>query len=72
MEVESLEREESMISTKEGFILNRLRAVEKSSEDIIKVRAHTHTHRELSPPASFKTQNSSCTLVLQCQKIKNV
>ncbi|KAM9349993.1 palmdelphin-like [Symphorus nematophorus] len=35
-EVESLEREESMISTKEGFILNRLKAVEKSSEDIIK------------------------------------
>nr|XP_046265350.1 palmdelphin isoform X2 [Scatophagus argus] len=36
MEVESLEREESMISTNESFILNRLKAVEKSSEDIIK------------------------------------
>ncbi|XP_008297530.1 palmdelphin isoform X2 [Stegastes partitus] len=36
MEVESLEREESTISTNETFILNRLRAVEKSSEDIIK------------------------------------
>ncbi|KAE8291431.1 Palmdelphin [Larimichthys crocea] len=36
MEVESLEREESMISSNESFILNRLKAVEKSSEDIIK------------------------------------
>ncbi|XP_073346887.1 uncharacterized protein palmda [Pagrus major] len=35
-EVEALEREESMISTNESFILNRLKAVEKSSEDIIK------------------------------------
>lgn len=35
-EVESLEREESMISINESFILNRLKAVEKSSEDIIK------------------------------------
>lgn len=44
MEVESLEREESMISTNEGFILNRLKAVEKSSEDIIKVHTHTSFH----------------------------
>uniref|UniRef100_H2SSE2 Palmdelphin n=1 Tax=Takifugu rubripes TaxID=31033 RepID=H2SSE2_TAKRU len=36
-EVEFLEREESMISTNESFILNQLKAVEKSSEDIIKV-----------------------------------
>ncbi|XP_018535163.1 palmdelphin isoform X2 [Lates calcarifer] len=36
MEVEYLEREESMISTNESFILNRLRAVEKSPEEIIK------------------------------------
>ncbi|XP_044074564.1 palmdelphin isoform X2 [Siniperca chuatsi] len=36
MEVESLERDESMISTNESFILNRLKAVEKSPEDIIK------------------------------------
>ncbi|XP_037642424.1 palmdelphin [Sebastes umbrosus] len=36
MEVESLEREESTISTNESFILNRLKAVEKSSGDIIK------------------------------------
>lgn len=35
-EIEALEREESLISTNEGFILKRLRAVEKSSEDIIK------------------------------------
>ncbi|KAM8727222.1 palmdelphin isoform 1-T1 [Acanthopagrus schlegelii] len=35
-EVEALEREESMISTNESFILNRLKAVEKSSDDIIK------------------------------------
>uniref|UniRef100_H3C024 Palmdelphin n=1 Tax=Tetraodon nigroviridis TaxID=99883 RepID=H3C024_TETNG len=36
MEVESLERAESMISTNESLILNRLKAVEKSSEEIIK------------------------------------
>nr|XP_043903088.1 palmdelphin-like isoform X1 [Solea senegalensis]XP_043903169.1 palmdelphin-like isoform X1 [Solea senegalensis] len=35
-EVEFLEREESMISTNESFILNRLKAVEKSSQEIIK------------------------------------
>ncbi|XP_033505689.1 uncharacterized protein palmda isoform X2 [Epinephelus lanceolatus] len=35
-EVECLEREESMISTNESFILNRLKAVEKSPGDIIK------------------------------------
>ncbi|XP_067108967.1 palmdelphin [Osmerus mordax] len=35
-EVEELEREESMISTNESFILKRLKAVEKTSEDIIK------------------------------------
>ncbi|XP_034412188.1 palmdelphin [Cyclopterus lumpus] len=36
MEVESLERAESMISTNAAFILNRLKAVEKSPRDIIK------------------------------------
>ncbi|KAM9323064.1 palmdelphin-like [Pholidichthys leucotaenia] len=36
MEVESLEREESVISTNESFIVNRLKAVEKSPEEIIK------------------------------------
>lgn len=35
-EIESWEREESIVSKNEGFILNRLRAVEKSTEDIIK------------------------------------
>ncbi|KAM8851098.1 palmdelphin-like [Spinachia spinachia] len=36
MEVQSLEREESRISTNESFILNRLKAVERSPRDIIK------------------------------------
>ncbi|KAM4623660.1 uncharacterized protein ACJ7VT_004709 [Polymixia lowei] len=36
MEVESLEREESVISTNESFILKRLKSVEKSPEEIIK------------------------------------
>uniref|UniRef100_A0A3B3DQ70 Palmdelphin n=1 Tax=Oryzias melastigma TaxID=30732 RepID=A0A3B3DQ70_ORYME len=36
LEVASLEREESMILTDESFILNRLKAVERSPEDIIK------------------------------------
>ncbi|XP_029970796.1 palmdelphin-like [Salarias fasciatus] len=36
MELDYLEREESMISVNESFILNRLRTVEKSPEDIIK------------------------------------
>ncbi|XP_040911513.1 palmdelphin-like isoform X2 [Toxotes jaculatrix] len=35
-EVELLEREESMISTNESFILSKLKAVEKSPEEIIK------------------------------------
>lgn len=36
-EIEALEREELNISTNEGLILNRLKAIEKSTEDIIKV-----------------------------------
>ncbi|XP_023253990.1 palmdelphin-like isoform X1 [Seriola lalandi dorsalis] len=36
MEVEALEQEESMISTNESFILSRLKAVERSPEEIIK------------------------------------
>ncbi|XP_039999636.1 palmdelphin-like [Xiphias gladius] len=36
MEVEFLERQESVISTNERFILNRLKALEKSPEEIIK------------------------------------
>lgn len=44
MDILSLEREESIISTNESFILNRLKAVEKSAEDIIKVHTLSHTH----------------------------
>ncbi|KAF3698871.1 Palmdelphin [Channa argus] len=36
MEILSLEREESTVSTNESFILNRLKAVEKSPEQVIK------------------------------------
>uniref|UniRef100_A0A9J8A2Q6 Palmdelphin n=1 Tax=Cyprinus carpio carpio TaxID=630221 RepID=A0A9J8A2Q6_CYPCA len=36
-EIEALEREEMNISTNEGLILKRLKAIEKSPEDIIKV-----------------------------------
>ncbi|XP_069029341.1 palmdelphin [Embiotoca jacksoni] len=36
MEVESLDRRESRISTHESFILKRLKAVEKSPQDVIK------------------------------------
>uniref|UniRef100_A0A3Q1HDD7 Palmdelphin n=1 Tax=Anabas testudineus TaxID=64144 RepID=A0A3Q1HDD7_ANATE len=36
MEILYLEREESIVSTKESLILNRLKAVEKSPEEIIK------------------------------------
>lgn len=35
-EIEALEREESIVSRNEGFILDRLKAVEKSTQDIIK------------------------------------
>lgn len=37
-EIETLEREELNISTNEGLILNRLKAIEKSTKDIIKVK----------------------------------
>uniref|UniRef100_A0A8C8GHQ5 Palmdelphin n=1 Tax=Oncorhynchus tshawytscha TaxID=74940 RepID=A0A8C8GHQ5_ONCTS len=36
-EIEALEREETMISKNEGFILKRLKAIEKTPEEIIKV-----------------------------------
>uniref|UniRef100_A0A8C3A8X7 Palmdelphin n=1 Tax=Cyclopterus lumpus TaxID=8103 RepID=A0A8C3A8X7_CYCLU len=57
MEVESLERAESMISTNAAFILNRLKAVEKSPRDIIKVPLLVTTGipdvpESLSPPAN--------------------
>ncbi|XP_019966181.2 palmdelphin isoform X2 [Paralichthys olivaceus] len=76
MEVEFLEREETMISTNEGFILNRLKAVEKSPEEIIK-EAHENFAPEplqvarvipdvpesLSPPANnHMEQNARKTL----------
>uniref|UniRef100_A0A3B4XMV7 Palmdelphin n=1 Tax=Seriola lalandi dorsalis TaxID=1841481 RepID=A0A3B4XMV7_SERLL len=66
MEVEALEQEESMISTNESFILSRLKAVERSPEEIIKV--HTRTQpvqvateipdvpESLSPLASNHTE----------------
>lgn len=37
MEVESLERAESVLSTNESLILSRLKAVEKSPEAVIQV-----------------------------------
>lgn len=39
-EIEALEREETMISKNEGFILKRLKAIEKTPEEIIKVLGH--------------------------------
>ncbi|XP_078119479.1 palmdelphin-like [Sander vitreus] len=58
MEVESLEGQESMISAKESFILNRLKAVEKGPGDIIKeaqdnfVPEPFHVPESLCPPAN--------------------
>lgn len=52
-EIEALEREEMNISTNEGLILKRLKAIEKSPEDIIKVQYFCY--------GSFKTiRNSDC------------
>lgn len=67
MEVESLERAESMVSTNEGLILNRLKAVEKSSEDIIKVSP-------FSPSVSvslFLTSNSFFIHLCVLQEAQN-
>ncbi|XP_033961100.1 palmdelphin-like isoform X1 [Pseudochaenichthys georgianus] len=47
MEVKSLEREESKVSTKESFILNRLKTVEKSAGDIIKEAQDSFVHEPL-------------------------
>ncbi len=63
MEVESLERAESMISTNESFILNRLKAVEKSPEDIIKVHTHTHTHTQSLTDTHTHTQLYFCAFI---------
>ncbi|XP_042285005.1 palmdelphin-like [Thunnus maccoyii] len=69
MEIESLERQESMISTNESFILNRLKAVEKSPEEIIKEAQDSFIskpsqvtivvpdiQKPLSPPAKEHTE----------------
>uniref|UniRef100_A0A3B4TFK2 Palmdelphin n=1 Tax=Seriola dumerili TaxID=41447 RepID=A0A3B4TFK2_SERDU len=53
MEVEALEQEESMISTNESFILSRLKAVERSPEEIIKVTTEIpNVPESLSPLAN--------------------
>ncbi|KAM6989183.1 palmdelphin-like [Tautogolabrus adspersus] len=57
MDILSLEREESIISTNEGFILNRLKAVERSSEDIIKEAQDSFCPLR-SPQWSLKSQNA--------------
>ncbi|KAG7221000.1 hypothetical protein INR49_001718 [Caranx melampygus] len=67
MEVEALEQEESMISTNESVILSRLKAVEKSPEEIIKeaqenfVFEPAHVAKEFaidspSPPVNNHTE----------------
>ncbi|XP_071347499.1 palmdelphin-like isoform X2 [Trachinotus anak] len=69
MEVETLEQQESLISTNESFILNRLKAVERSPEEIIKeaqenfvpepVQVATvipDVPESLSPPANNHTE----------------
>uniref|UniRef100_A0A3B4DKZ3 Palmdelphin n=1 Tax=Pygocentrus nattereri TaxID=42514 RepID=A0A3B4DKZ3_PYGNA len=43
-EIEALEREELNISTNEGLILKRLKAIEKSTEEIIKVKVDRITY----------------------------
>lgn len=43
-EIEALEREETMISKNEGFILKRLKAIEKTPEEIIKVLGQYGTY----------------------------
>ncbi|XP_063742927.1 palmdelphin-like isoform X2 [Eleginops maclovinus] len=47
MEVKSLEREESKVSSKESVILNRLKTVEKSAGDIIKEAQDSFVHDPL-------------------------
>ncbi|KAG9338442.1 hypothetical protein JZ751_025846 [Albula glossodonta] len=69
-EIGALERQEMMISTNEGFILKRLKAIEKSPQDIIK-EAKSETKQEPVPymhspdvqksykPSPVKKQKSS-------------
>ncbi|XP_068197047.1 palmdelphin isoform X2 [Antennarius striatus] len=59
MEVQSLERQESIISTNESLILNRLKAVEKSSEDIIKEVQDSFIPEPLEVPTGIRN-------VLEC------
>ncbi|XP_063318703.1 palmdelphin-like isoform X2 [Pelmatolapia mariae] len=76
MEVDSLEREESMISVNESFILSRLKAVEKSPEDIIK-EAHNSfvpepLHITTAIPESFSSPASEQSLFnMQINVAKN-
>ncbi|XP_014186436.2 palmdelphin [Haplochromis burtoni] len=76
MEVDSLEREESMISVNESFILSRLKAVEKSTEDIIK-EAHNSfvpepLHITTAIPESFSSPASEQSLFnMQINVAKN-
>jgi len=63
-EIEALEREEMNISTNEGLILKRLKAIEKSPEDIIKVQCFCYD--------SFKTINVSFALTISNKNRKNL
>uniref|UniRef100_A0A3Q4HEZ5 Palmdelphin n=1 Tax=Neolamprologus brichardi TaxID=32507 RepID=A0A3Q4HEZ5_NEOBR len=62
MEVDSLEREESMISVNESFILSRLKAVEKSPEDIIKVNTNTHSYTAIPESSSSPARSTLSAL----------
>ncbi|XP_037314326.2 palmdelphin-like isoform X2 [Pungitius pungitius] len=75
MEVQCLEREESRISTNASFILNRLKAVERSSGDIIKEaqdsfvpepllvsKVSPDVPQSLSPPGSKHSETNTPTL----------
>ncbi|KAI4885780.1 hypothetical protein NFI96_019470 [Prochilodus magdalenae] len=50
-EIEALEREELNISTNEGLILKRLKAIEKSTEDIIKAANENFKSEPIPIPA---------------------
>ncbi|KAK2843990.1 hypothetical protein Q5P01_010649 [Channa striata] len=67
MEILSLEREESMVSTNESVILNRLRAVEKSPDEVLKevqlnfVREPAQVPALIPPPLSANNQTEQNT-----------
>ncbi|KAM7378732.1 hypothetical protein PAMP_004335 [Pampus punctatissimus] len=82
MEIESLEREESLISTNESFILERLKAVEKSPEEIIKEAQNSFVSKTsqvttlipdipeaLSPPAKEHTELNTARKTLFAMEI---